>query len=90
MNELLSWQSLSSLSGATAATAVITEELKELPFIKRVPARLLSVIVAILIMELSLLFTEGFSFSSAVLGLFNGVFVSLGANGTYDMLKPKA
>ena len=87
MNELLSWASLSSLSGATAATAVITEELKGLPFIKRIPARLLSIIIAVIIMETALLFTEGFSLSGAVLGIFNGVFVSISANGTYDMLK---
>ncbi len=90
MNELLSWASLSSLTGATAATAVITEELKELPFIKRIPSRLLSVIIAVLIMELSLIFTDGVSISGVILQLFNGVFVSLSANGTYDMMKPKA
>ena len=63
MNELLSWESLSSLSGATAATAVITEELKGLPFIKRIPTRLLSVIIAVIIMELSMVFTGAFSLS---------------------------
>lgn len=74
------------MSTATAATALITQGLKELPFLKKLPTRLLSLIIAVLITELSYLFINGFSLSGFVLQIFNGILVSLSANGTYSAI----
>ncbi len=86
MNEFFSWQSLSSFGTAVTATAVITQFLKEIGFLSVIPKRVLSLFVAIIICELSFLFTTPFSISEVVLQLFNGILVSLSANGSYDFI----
>lgn len=88
ISDFLTWQSLATFAGASLATAVLTELLKGaadlLPI--RFPTRLLSYIIATVILILAEVFSPGPSVADAVLCLINGALVSLCANGSYDLV----
>ena len=81
------WSYLGTFAGALAAVALITELIKELPGLKKVPTQFVSWILAFVILILAQLFTGTLSAQNAVLSVFNGAMVSLAANGGYAALK---
>ena len=84
--EFFTWDMLGSYGGAILCVALVTQLTKELPYIKQIPTQLWSYILAVLILLCSQLFTGKFTTSSAVLCLFNGVTISLAANGGYTLI----
>ena len=86
MNEYLTWEFLSTYAGAILAVTLITQFIKGVGFIDKIPTRITSYFVAVIIMLAALVFTGGLSLSSGVLTLINAVVVSLAANGTHDAL----
>lgn len=86
MNEYFTWELLGSYTGAILAVALITQFIKNLGFIKRIPTRVTSYVVALIIMILALIFTGNFTWGGAVLTIINAVVVSLASNGTRDAL----
>ena len=89
MNEFFTWGLLGSYSGAILAVTIITQFIKGVGFIKRIPTRFVSWIVAVIVLILAQAFTAQLTVSSAVLTLLNAVVVSLAANGTYDLCADK-
>lgn len=81
------WTYLGTFAGALAAVALITELIKELPALKKVPTQFVSWVLAFIILILAQLFTGTLSAQSAVLCVLNGAMVSLAANGGYAALK---
>lgn len=81
------WSYLGTFAGALAAVALITELIKELPALKKVPTQFVSWALAFIILILAQLFTGTLSAQSAVLCVLNGAMVSLAANGGYAALK---
>lgn len=81
------WTYLGTFAGALAAVALITELIKELPALKKVPTQFVSWALAFVILILAQLFTGTLSAQSAVLCVLNGAMVSLAANGGYAALK---
>lgn len=81
------WSYLGTFAGALAAVALITELIKELPGLKKVPTQFVSWILAFVILILAQLFTGTLSAQNAVLSVLNGAMVSLAANGGYAALK---
>ena len=81
------WTFLGTFAGALAAVALITELIKELPALKKVPTRFVSLVLAFVILILAQLFTGTLSAQNAVLSVLNGAMVSLAANGGYAALK---
>jgi len=79
------WTTLATCAGATAIVAIITQLIKEVGFIKKIPTQLLSYIIALIVMYPAFYFTGQLNVSSAVLILFNGIVVSLAANGGYEL-----
>jgi hypothetical protein len=86
MNEYFTWELLASYTGAILAVALITQFIKNLGFIKKIPTRVTSYVVALIIMILALIFTGNFTWGGAVLTIINAVVVSLASNGTRDAL----
>lgn len=84
MNEFFTWAALGTYSGAILAVTLITQFIKGLPGIDRIPTRIVSWILAVIILILAQLFTASLSWSSAALTLINAVIVSLASNGTFD------
>lgn len=81
------WTYLGTFAGALAAVALITELIKGLPVLKKVPTQFVSWALAFIILILAQLFTGTLSAQSAVLCVLNGAMVSLAANGGYAALK---
>ncbi len=90
MEEFFTWSALATYAGALVATMLITQLFKEVSFIGKLPTRIFSWIVAVVILILANLFTGALTWGSAVLSLVNAVVVSLAANGGYDFIKTEA
>ncbi len=86
MNDFFTWGLLSSYSGAILAVTLITQFIKGVGFIDKIPTRFVSWIVAVIVLILAQLFTQQLTLSSGILTLLNAVVVSLAANGTYDAI----
>ncbi len=85
--EFFTWNILGTLAGAMFAVAIITQIIKELPFIKSIPTQVVSYVLALLILIAAQAFTDGLTASSAALAAVNAAMVSLAANGGYAALK---
>lgn len=81
------WTTLGTLAGALAAVCLITELIKDLPGISRIPTQLVSWVLAVVVLVLSQVFTDALSTQGVVLCLLNGAMISLAANGGYAALK---
>lgn len=81
-------------SGATLATTLLTQLFKELSFIKKIPTRIFSYAVSLVVMLLAMLFEGTLNIKTASIALINSVVVALAANGAFDAVsstpqKPK-
>lgn len=86
MEQFFTWTTLGTYAGATMATAIITELTKLIPGIKRLHTRLVSYIVALLVLVVATLFGGEATVASVSLCLVNAVVVALAANGGYDAI----
>ncbi len=86
MNEFFTWTILSTYAGAVLATTLITQLLKEVPLIDRMPTRIFSYIVAALILLSASLVSGEMSWAGAGLALINAVVVALASNGAFDAI----
>ena len=87
MEEFFTWSMLATYSGATLATTLITQLLKGISFIDKLPTRIFSYLVAFLLMLLGTAFTTGLTLNSGLLCLVNAVVVSLASNGAFDAVQ---
>ena len=85
MNEFVTWEFVKTYSGAILTVTLLTQFVKGLGFIERIPTRIVSYVIAVVVMLLAQIFTGGFTVSAAALTFINAVIVSLAANGTYDL-----
>ena len=71
---------------ATCVTAVfgVTQFIKEIPGIKKIPTKSVSFLVAIIIVTLSNIATGQFKVSNILLYILSSVFISMNSNGIYD------
>lgn len=83
------WAVLVTYAGALAATMAVTQLLKGVGFIGKIPTRIFSWIIAALILIAATFFMGVLTLDSAILCLINAVVVSLAANGGYDLITAK-
>lgn len=81
------WPYLASFAGCLVAVGVLTEMLKNVGFIQKIPTQIFSWVLAMIILILAQVFTTGITPETAVLAVVNSAVVSLAANGGYDALK---
>lgn len=86
MNDFLTWETLATFAGCTAATAVFTQFLKNAGVLKNVATQLVSYGIALVLLFAATYFTGGLTGAMAALIPFNAVIVSLGANGTFSAI----
>ena len=84
--EFFTWQGLVTYTEATLATAMITQLIKETGFLKRLPTRLLSYIVAAALLIVSTIANEGFDWKQLALTFVNAIVVALASNGAFDAI----
>lgn len=84
MNEFFTWTTLATYAGATLATSLITQLIKGLGFIDKIPTRITSYAIALVVLLAATFFTGGLTLEAGALCVINAVVVSLAANGAYD------
>ena len=84
MNEFFTWTTLATYAGATAAVGLITQLIKGLGFIDKIPTRITSYAIALVVLLAATFFTGGLTLEAGALCVINAVVVSLAANGAYD------
>lgn len=85
--EFFTWSLLATYAGAVAATALIVQMTKGIGFIDRIPTRIYSYIIAVVILLTATYFIGGMTWSQAGLCLVNAAVVSLASNGAYGAVK---
>ena len=86
MDSFVTWESLLTFGGCVAGTILVTEFIKKL-FGEKVPAQLVSFLIAAVILFVGHLATGTFVWKEALLYLINAAAVSLSANGGFDAVK---
>lgn len=86
MDSFVTWDSLLTFGGCVAGTILVTEFIKKL-FGEKVPAQLVSFLIAAVILFVGHLATGTFVWKESLLYLINAAAVSLSANGGFDAVK---
>lgn len=73
-------------AGATLATSLVTQLIKGVGFIDKIPTRLTSYVIALVVLIAATFFTGGLTLEASALCVINAVVVSLAANGAYDAI----
>ena len=89
MNDFFTWAILATYAGATLATTLVTQLLKGICFIDRIPTRIFSYVVALIILLMATFFTGALTWNTAALCVVNAAVVSLAANGAFDAVSTK-
>ena len=89
MNDFFTWTILATYAGATLATTLVTQLLKGIGFIDRIPTRIFSYVIALIILLVATFFTGALTWDTAALCVVNAVVVSLAANGAFDAVTAK-
>ena len=89
MNEFFTWTTLATYAGATAAVGLITQLFKGVGFIDKIPTRITSYAIALVVLLAATFFTGGLTLESGVLCVVNAVVVSLASNGAFDAVTAK-
>ena len=89
MNAFFTWTTLATYAGATLATSLITQLIKGLGFIDKIPTRITSYAIALVVLIAATFFTGGLTLEAGALCVINAVVVSLAANGAYDAVARK-
>jgi len=84
MNEFFTWAALGTYAGAMLATTLITQLLKGVGFIDRIPTRIVSYVIALVVLIAANAASGTLDWASAGLSVFNAVVVALAANGAFD------
>lgn len=87
MQEFFTWSMLGTYAGAVLVTTILTQFFKGVKLIERIPTRLFSYVVALVVLLAALWFNGAWSAEEAALSVLNAVLVSLAANGGYEALK---
>ena len=83
MSEFFTWEMLGTYAGCTAAVGIVTQLIKGVPGIVKIPTQLVSYAVAVVVMLYATGFTSGLTPDGIMLTVFNAAMVSLASNGTY-------
>jgi len=86
LKEFFTWNGLTTYTGLVLAVTLITQFIKGVGFIDRIPTRFVSYVISIVVMNAALIFTASWTWSGFALAFLNAVIVSLASNGTHDGL----
>ena len=81
--EFFTWTMLATYAGAVMATTLVTQLLKGVGFISKIPTQIFSYVVALVILLAATFFGGQWTWPDAALCLLNAVVVSLASNGAY-------
>ena len=84
INNFVTWDYISSYVGTIVVTMLIVQFLKELPYIKVIPTKYFTFLVALLTIVICGLQAGTLSLSNLFLMFINAILVTLTATGGYD------
>ncbi len=90
MNTFFTWETLATFSGCVAGTSLITQFVKNLPFLKGIATQWISYVIAVILLLGATYFTGALAWASGALIPFNAVVIALSANGAYSAIKRAA
>lgn len=84
MNNFFTYEML--LTYATCVTAVfgVTQFIKDIPGIKKIPTKYLSCVIALVVVVLTNIAVKQFRVDNILLYVLSSIFISMNANGIYD------
>lgn len=82
MNDLMNWETLGTLAGATGAVLLITQYIK--PFLKMVNTRLIALILSMIILIAVTIVSKG-SPQEYAIAILNSFLVATSAMGAYEV-----
>ena len=89
MNSFFDNGMLLTYSGATLAVTLITQFLKSIRWLDRIPTRVLSYLIALVIMTAAAFARGGVHWQELALTAVNAVVVALAANGAFDSVNDR-
>ena len=84
MEEFFTWSALGTYAGATLAVTLITQLVKGVGWIEKLPTRITSYLVALVVLIAAAAVAGELTWATAGLAVINAVVVSLAANGAFD------
>lgn len=87
MDSFFNWTTLASLAGATAAVGIITQFIKGIPSLVKIPTQAVSYILSVIILAAATAFTGGADVGAWAIIPLNAVIVSTSANGMYSAVQ---
>ena len=87
--QFFSWAMLATYAGAVLATTLLVQLTKGVGFLDRIPTRIYSYFIALVLLIAAAYFTGNLTWSQAALCLVNAAVVSLASNGAYDAVAHK-
>jgi len=85
MGEFMTWDILGTIVGATAATCLLTQFIKNIPIQKKIPTQIISYFIAAAVLISAKIATHGFQIDMLILCLINAIAVSFCSNGGYSI-----
>jgi hypothetical protein len=86
MNDFFTWETLATFAGCVAGTALITQFVKDLPFLKGIATQWVSYIISIILLLGATFFTGALTWATGALIPFNAIIIALSANGAYSAI----
>ena len=87
MNDFFSWEALRTVAGCASATAVITQFIKDVPFLKKIPTQWVSYFIAVILLFGATYFTGLLTPATGALIPFNAIIAALSANGAFSAIQ---
>ena len=87
MNEFMTWEYQLTFAGCVAGTAILTEFIKKIPGIAKVPTQFVSYVIAFAIMVVGQLAIDTLTWQKVALDAVNAAVVSLSSNGVFDAIE---
>lgn len=84
MNEFFTWSSLGTYAGAVLLTTLVTQLVKGIGFIAKIPTRLVSYVIAFAVLIAANAAMGTLDWPTVGLCAVNAVVVALASNGTHD------
>jgi ABC-type iron transport system FetAB permease component len=86
MNDFMTWENLATFAGCTTGVAVITQFIKNIGILKKLPTQWASYFLAVALLFGATYFTGTLTPQMASLIPFNAAIVSIAANGAYSAI----
>lgn len=87
MSNFTTWAEISTYAGAIAATTILTQFIKNIPYVNKVNTQIISYVIAAALLICAEFVSGTFDTFTGILCAVNAAVVALASNGMYDTTK---